>query len=253
MDIETTMKIDEENLQTKEPIEGDDRMYLSMYARAFDETCAGWTPDTELNFVFLKLKQHYANDLLKLKGYLYLNEVYDLLGMARTKAGNVVGWIYSEENPVGDNYIDFDLYSSHNARILYGENDETMVLDFNVDGMILDSVPNERNTIKMEKRSIHMMNLNLNYDGFEDYLVERRNKLDGVGYKFRFENRYGASVIKHMGSYGHEQDLWEVAILCWNDDGNDFSLAYNTEITDDVIGWQTDDQIRDILRRIKEL
>lgn len=50
------------------------------------------------------------------KGYLYLNEVYDLLGIEKTNAGRVVGWIYDEKNPIGDNLVDFGMYDSSNER-----------------------------------------------------------------------------------------------------------------------------------------
>lgn len=100
------------------------------------------------------------------------------------------------------------------------------------------------------------MNLELNYEGFENYLLHRETHamMHGVQYLFRFENDYGASVIKHDGSYGHREDLWELAVLwfsgpCINDRG----ICYTTPITDDVIGWQTDKEIRDLLQRIKEL
>lgn len=103
------------------------------------------------------------------------------------------------------------------------------------------------------------MNLKLNYEGFETNLLysEKHRCLydvDGVQYLFRFENNYGASIIKHSGSYGHNDDLWELGVVkFYGDDKYDWNLNYETPITDDVIGWQTDEQIRDLLKRIKEL
>ncbi len=97
------------------------------------------------------------------------------------------------------------------------------------------------------------MNLNLNYEGFETYLVRRDDNFhgNGVSYKFRFENRYGASVIKHNYSYGHENDLWELAVIYWYDD--DWDLVYDTDITADVEGYLTDEDVRNLLQRIKDL
>ena len=97
------------------------------------------------------------------------------------------------------------------------------------------------------------MNLILNYEGFETYLVKRRPLHDGIQYIFRFENDYGASVVKHFGSYGHEDDLWELAVIKFDAETGEWNLTYDTEITDDVIGCQTDEEIRDLLKRIKEL
>lgn len=98
------------------------------------------------------------------------------------------------------------------------------------------------------------MNLKLNYEGFERYLKYKDSLYGGIHYIFRFENGYGASVIKHGGSYGRELDLWELAVIKYTGEGDrDWNLTYETEITDDVIGHLTDDEVKDLLKRIKEL
>ena len=71
---------------------------------------------------------------------------------------------------------------------------------------------------------------------------------NGIGYVYQFENGYGASVVKHDGSYGGKQGLDEIAVL---DSGGD--LCYSTPITDDVIGYANEDKIKDTLDRIKSL
>ena len=111
----------------------------SDYARFFDEYCAGWTKDAEYNLMFLRQQQNYANELLKSRGHLFLNEVYDMLGIDRTKAGNIVGWVYDEEHPVGDNFVDFGIYVLDNekARDFVNGRERSILLDFNVDGDIL--------------------------------------------------------------------------------------------------------------------
>ena len=83
------------------------------------------------------MQQSYATEKLKAQGYLFLNDVYDMLGMRRTKYGQVVGWIYDENNTIGDNCVDFDLFSSRNENFING-NETSVLLDFNVDGNILD-------------------------------------------------------------------------------------------------------------------
>lgn len=117
----------------------DPSMY-SDYARFFDDGCTGWEKDAEFNLMFLRRQQDYANELLQSKGHLFLNEVYDMLGIPRTKAGQVVGWIYDEKNPIGDNVVDFGIYNVHNekARDFVNGYERTILLDFNVDGNILD-------------------------------------------------------------------------------------------------------------------
>lgn len=114
----------------------------SDYARFFDDGCTGWTKDPEFNLMFLKDQQRYADDRLKSKGSLFLNEVYDMLGIPRTKAGACVGWIYDEKNPVGDNFVDFGIYDLYNEKghDFVNGYERTILLDFNVDGNILDLI-----------------------------------------------------------------------------------------------------------------
>lgn len=95
------------------------------------------------------------------------------------------------------------------------------------------------------------MNLNLNLGEFEDNLIKKKSVFDGVQYLFRFPNDYGASVVKHWGSYGHDRDLWELAVLVF--DGDMWELTYDTEITDDVEGYLTDQDVLELLRRIQAL
>ena len=119
----------------------DPNMY-SDYARIFDNGSMGWTKDPEYNLMFLKLQQNQANDRLRAQGYLFLNDVYDMLGIPRTKAGQIVGWIYDEDNPVGDNFVDFGIYDIYNEKACDFVNgrERSIVLDFNVDGNILDMI-----------------------------------------------------------------------------------------------------------------
>ena len=112
----------------------------SDFARIFDEYCIGWSKDPESNLVFLKQQQNWANDKLQAKGYLFLNEVYEMLGFPITKAGASVGWIYNKDEPVGDNFVDFGIYNlnSQKAHDFVNGYERSIVLDFNVDGPIID-------------------------------------------------------------------------------------------------------------------
>ena len=112
----------------------------SDYARFFDEASPYWQKDPEYNLVFLKAQQQYANDLLRAKGRLFLNDVYDMLGIEKTKAGQIVGWVYDPENPNGDNFVDFGIYdmSKERVRAFVNGYEATILLDFNVDGNIWD-------------------------------------------------------------------------------------------------------------------
>ena len=109
----------------------------SPYAVFFDETSAAWTKNPECNKLFLLRQQEYANAKLRARGYLFLNEVYETLGVPRTSAGQLIGWVYDEENPVGDNYVDFGIFTKRNGKFVNGF-EKSVLLDFNVDGNILD-------------------------------------------------------------------------------------------------------------------
>ena len=124
---------------------------ISDYARFFEKytrdeqgnVCKNpyWDENSEYNLVFLKAQQRYANDLLRSKRRLFLNEVYDMLGFPRTKAGQVVGWVYDPDmNVDGDNYVDFGIFaaSDNYSDFIYG--DDAILLDFNVDGNVWDDM-----------------------------------------------------------------------------------------------------------------
>ena len=108
----------------------------SEFAVIYDDGCAGWTKDPEDNKFFLIQQQRYANERLKRRGYLSLNEVYELLGFPSTKAGQVVGWLYDCKDPnyKGDNFVDFGLYNvdyEPNRDFVNGY-ERNIILDFNV-------------------------------------------------------------------------------------------------------------------------
>ena len=124
--------------KTVDVVEGVDG--CSEYARFFDDGCTGWEKDSEMNLMFLRAQQQYANDLLISRGYLFLNEVYNMLGIQITKAGQVVGWVYDPENPNFQNYVDFGIYDINKPknRDFVNGYERTVLLDFNVDGNIWD-------------------------------------------------------------------------------------------------------------------
>ena len=129
----------EEHTETK-TVEVVDKDIYSDYARFYDDGCIGWKKDPEANLIFLRRQEDYFNDKLKVVGHVFLNEVYDALGIPRTKSGQVVGWVYDEKNPIGDNYIDFGIYDTNKTgcRDFVNGYERTILLDFNVDGNILD-------------------------------------------------------------------------------------------------------------------
>lgn len=111
----------------------------SQYARFFDQLSKSWSKIPEYNLTFLHCQQNYANDLLQSRGHVFLNEVYDMLGIERSKAGQVVGWFLDED---GENFVDFGMYNSENerARDFVNGREGAILLDFNVDGPIYDKI-----------------------------------------------------------------------------------------------------------------
>lgn len=130
--------------ETVDVIDADSLPNCSEYARFFDDLSGFHQKDAEYNMMYLRKQQDYANEMLKARGHLFLNEVYDLLDIPRSKAGQVVGWIYNKDgkNDNGDNYVDFNLYDPNNEqkrRFINGL-DRSILLDFNVDGVIFDII-----------------------------------------------------------------------------------------------------------------
>lgn len=81
----------------------------------------------------------------------------------------------------------------------------------------------------------------------EKFLETEREINDGVQLIYKFPNGYGASVIKGPYTYGGDEDLWELAVF------KDRHLCYDTEITNDVIGYLNDDAVNSLLERIEAL
>lgn len=115
---------------------------MSPYTFVFDETASGWVRDAERNKFFLARQQDHANELLQARGHLFLNEVLDMVGIPRCRAGQTVGWIYDEKNPIGDNFVDFGIMDirCEAARNFMNGLEKSVWLTFNVDGDILNNL-----------------------------------------------------------------------------------------------------------------
>lgn len=102
----------------------------TVYARFYDEeSTKNWSNDPDINRLYLKTVENYLNDRLKSRGFLFLNEVHNELGLSWTKAGQTVGWLWSSDDPKkGVSFGD------------YLEGEGAILLDFNVEGDILDKI-----------------------------------------------------------------------------------------------------------------
>lgn len=112
---------------------------VSQYARFFDEANPNWSKSPDQNKFFLESAQYTLNDMLRARGHLFLNEVYDALGFERSAAGAVVGWIWNGD---GDGYVDFNIFQMNDVakRDFVNGYEPSILLDFNVDGVIYDLI-----------------------------------------------------------------------------------------------------------------
>lgn len=100
-----------------------------LYSRTFDITCKNWMNDDKYNKVFIQVQERYLNDRLKARGYVFLNEVYEALGLPRSAQGQLVGWFrepYSED-------IRFEIVDD--------TSDGGFIIAFNPHGVIYHKLP----------------------------------------------------------------------------------------------------------------
>lgn len=128
----------------------------SPYTRIFDESSTWWRKDAEMNKFFLATQQRHANDLLRLNGYLFLNDVLKMLDLTPSDAGQQVGWVYGE----GDSFVSFGMWdeTKEGTRRFINGDERCIWLDFNVDGVISDRI-SELERRKAEARRERMLRL----------------------------------------------------------------------------------------------
>lgn len=101
---------------------------VSEYGKVFDKSNAAWQLEKNMNLFYLKAREAQLNDMLRARGHLFLNEVYDLLGFPRTMMGCIVGWMYRPGV-----HVNFNLPKLE-------EIEDAIPLSFNVDGIIYDKI-----------------------------------------------------------------------------------------------------------------
>lgn len=110
----------------------------SPYTKLFDAASSWWRKDADQNRFFLQCQQNHANDLLRLRGHLFLNEVLDMLDLPRTSEGSISGWVY--EGP--ESFVDFGMWDAtkEGVRDFINSRENVVWLDFNCDGVIYDLI-----------------------------------------------------------------------------------------------------------------
>lgn len=142
----TTTKVDKHgNEKTKtEKVKTIDTSKLSDYSRIYDSGCNGWSKDPIANRTFLRCQETAANQRLERDETVTLNDVYEMLGFQRTPEGQVVGWHFNPDAPVGERQIDFGIFTgleeSEAKRRFINGLECNVILDFNVQGNILEYI-----------------------------------------------------------------------------------------------------------------
>jgi len=84
---------------------------------------------------------------------------------------------------------------------------------------------------------------------FEDLeFKDHPNGMGGVQAKIQFDNGFGASIVKTPFSYGGSKGLYELAVF-----GKDGNIAYDTPVTNDVLGYLSEVKVTEILSKIQSL
>lgn len=107
-------------------------------ARFFDKYNPNFNAaNKEMNLYFLKLQQTYLNDLLRVRGFVTLNEVYEKLGMEPSRDGLMLGWVTGRGR---ENFIDFGIWNANNesARDFVNGREDAILLQFNHHGILFD-------------------------------------------------------------------------------------------------------------------
>ena len=138
--VSTKIK-DEETGKTKTvkedilvPIDG-----ASQYAKDFTNENRFYQNAPGYNLMILRNIQDRFNDTLHARptGVVFLNEVYDALGLPHTEYGQLVGW----HRDHGDGYISFGIYennSPEDIKLFDSCRKNSLRLDFNVAGVVYD-------------------------------------------------------------------------------------------------------------------
>lgn len=142
-EVEETVEDEKGNKKTvKKTVRTANTNELSGYTFCFDVGCPDWKKDAEHNKWFLIQQQNWANEKLKNQGHLFLNDVLEMVGIPKCKAGQIVGWLYKPEDPTRDGFVDFgllDIKDETKRRFINGD-ERSVWLTFNVDGPIFDLI-----------------------------------------------------------------------------------------------------------------
>jgi hypothetical protein len=101
----------------------------SPYSQMFDDNNPNFQESATFNEHFFRIQGELLTNKLRSQGHLFLNEVYDRLGLPRTATGSECGWLSGSKN--SDDFVDIIAIPMHDFHGSY-------MLDFNAAGYIVN-------------------------------------------------------------------------------------------------------------------
>lgn len=142
---EENRKIEEENkgkkIRKKAPKTAYQDIYCGIFDNYSDRWQRYWTAEQVLEY--LKFKQNQLNDMLRIRKHVFVNEVYDMLGLERTSAGSVNGWILTRTNPESHISLGIDEMPADELRSIlstHRNEDIRVKIRLNPDGLIYNLI-----------------------------------------------------------------------------------------------------------------
>lgn len=87
------------------------------------------------------------------------------------------------------------------------------------------------------------------------FMILEREFKGGTQKIYKFENGYGASVVRHQYSFGYQDNLWEMALLTFGySDGGEllWEIVYRDDFANGgVAGYLSDKEVMELLKWIK--
>jgi hypothetical protein len=85
---------------------------------------------------------------------------------------------------------------------------------------------------------------------FTSYIIDINSYNKGMQILFRFPNNYGISLVCHSLSYGNDDNEFEIAIINYDsEDNDDWDICYTTKLTQDVLGYQSKEDVIDVIQK----
>ena len=84
---------------------------------------------------------------------------------------------------------------------------------------------------------------------FTSYIIDINSYNKGMQILFRFPNNYGISLVCHSFSYGNDDDEFEIAITKFEPNSDNWRVTYDTDITGDVLGYQSKEDVINVIQK----